>query len=96
MGVITKSDLYYQDYSWTALAGDNPRITGKPDSTLLNRNEGYEILYFINKFCEIHSLKNKETATKIERMIKEELPGDTRSQENVSKWLVANWKTTKF
>ena len=46
MGVINKSDLYYQGYSWTALAGDNPKITGKPDSTLLNRNEATK--YFIS------------------------------------------------
>lgn len=96
MGVISKSDMFYTDYSWTALDGDNPKIIGKPDSTFLNRNEGYEVLYFINKFMEIYELKNKSTATKIEKMIRNELPGATRSQENVKVWIVSNWNNTEY
>jgi hypothetical protein len=29
MGLISKSDLQY-DYSWTAVDGDNPKVTGDP------------------------------------------------------------------
>jgi hypothetical protein len=90
MTLITKSDLQYE-YSWTALPGDDPRISGEPDSTLLNRNEGYEMLYFINKFCEKYQLKKKSSAFKVERMIKIDMPRDIRSQENISKWVVENW-----
>lgn len=96
MGLITKSDLYYDDYSWTVINGDNPKVTGTPDSTLLNRMEGYEILYFVNKFCELYELKQKASATKVERMIREEVPGDIRSQRNIKDWIVQNWKTSKF
>ncbi|ETI89122.1 MAG: hypothetical protein Q607_CBUC00182G0102 [Clostridium butyricum DORA_1] len=91
MGLITRSELKY-DYSWTVLNGDNPKITGVPDSTLLNRNEGYEVLWFINKFAEIYNLKNKESAFKIERMIRYYLPENIRSQENVVEWIENNWK----
>ena len=69
MALITKSDLHYNDYLWTTYANDNPKITGEPDSTLLNRMEGYEILYFINKLSEIHKLKVNSSETKIEKMI---------------------------
>lgn len=89
MSLITKSELKY-DYSWTVLNGDNPKITGVPDSTLFNRNEGYEVLWFINKFAEKHNFKNKESAFKIERMIKSHLPEDIRSQENVVEWIENN------
>lgn len=95
MATISSSDLYYKDYSWTALYGDNPKITGEPDSTLLNRKEGYEILYFVNRFCAIHSL-NKISAIKVERMIREEVPGDIRSQINIKSWIVNNWNNSKF
>lgn len=91
MGVITANDLRYS-YSWTAIPPDNPKVTGNPDSTLLNRNEGYEMLYFINKFCELYDLKNKSTAHKVETMIKEHLPSNIRSQANVRAWLIENWK----
>tara|TARA_R110002050_G_scaffold113496_1_gene228374 strand:+ start:3285 stop:3575 length:291 start_codon:yes stop_codon:yes gene_type:complete len=96
MGLISKTDLYYSDYSWTVINGDNPKVTGEPDSTLLNRKEGYEILYFINKFCEMYKLKQKASATKVERTIRDEVPSDIRSQKNISDWLVKNWKTSKY
>lgn len=96
MGLITKSDLYYTDYSWTVLNEDNPKITGEPDSTLLNRKEGYEILYFINKFSGINEFKLKASATKVERMIREEVPSDIRSQVNIKTWIEKNWKNSKF
>ncbi len=91
MGLISKSDLQY-DYSWTAIDGDNPKVTGQPDSTLFNRNEGYEVLYLINKLAELWNLKQKASCLKIERMIKKHLPSDVRSQINVKKWLADNWK----
>ena len=96
MALITKSDLHYNDYLWTTYANDNPKITGEPDSTLLNRIEGYEILYFINKLSEIHKLKVKSSATKIEKMIRNEVPTNLHSQENIKKWIENNWKESKF
>ena len=55
MGLLQKSDLLFKnEYSWNALIGDDPRITGEPDSTLFNRNEGYEVLYLIKTFFKYH------------------------------------------
>lgn len=96
MALITKSDLHYNDYSWTTYIGDNPKVTGEPDSTLLNRKEGYEIIYFINKFSEIHELKAKSSALKIEKMIRNEVPSNLRSQQNIKEWIEINWKNSKY
>ncbi|RII26356.1 MAG: hypothetical protein CXR31_11740 [Geobacter sp.] len=96
MALISKSDLYYKDYKWTAYPDDDPKITGKPDSTLFNRHEGYEVLYLINKFAEKHDFKQKPSGTKLEKMIRNELPSTTRGQENVTKWLEGNWNTKKY
>lgn len=66
MGLLTKSDLKYADeYSWKAIGDDNPKITGVPNSTLLNREEGYEVLAFINRFALKHSFKQKIIASKL-------------------------------
>lgn len=89
--LFTKSDMKYT-YSWSVISGDNPKISGKPDSTLFNRNEGYEVLYLINKLAEIWEWKKKESCIKLEKMIKESLPSDVRSQENVRGWIHDNWK----
>lgn len=90
MSLLSKSDLKYP-YSWTAIAPDDPEVTGAPDSALLNRNEGYEVLDFINRFAQECKFKYKASATKAERLIKEHLPNDIRSHENISRWLADNW-----
>jgi hypothetical protein len=61
-------------------------VTGKPDSTLLNRHEGYEVLHFLNRIS-----KDKAGALKGERLIRNHLPGEARSHANVLKWLIDNW-----
>lgn len=90
MTIYKKSDLLYT-YSWTAIGKDDPKITGKPDSTLFNRHEGYEVLYLINEFMNEKNLISVSSGNKIERMIHNELPSNVRSQENVIKWLKDNW-----
>lgn len=90
MSLLTKSDLIYT-YSWNAINGDNPKISGEPDSTLVNRYEGYEILYLINKLSQIYNFKKKASGLKLEKMINNNLPSDIRSQINVKKWIKENW-----
>lgn len=96
MALITKSDLYFTDYSWTAIAPDNPKVTGEPDSTLLNRKEGYEIIYFINKICSIKNFTQKTLATKIEKMIRNEVPSNIHSQLNIKNWINDNWNNSQY
>lgn len=82
---VTKSDLRFT-YSWSAIPPDDARATGAPDSVLLNRHEGYEVLAFLNR-----TSSSKGGALKAERMIHMYLPGDVRSRKNVLDWLIANW-----
>ena len=90
MSLITKADLQYE-YSWTAIPPDDARVTGVPDSTLLNRNEGYEVLAFINRVAAASKPTEKASGLKAERLIKTNLPGTTRSHAHVWQWLVDNW-----
>lgn len=92
MVVIKKEDLIYDDYSWTVYKDDDPKVTGAPDDTLLNRKEGYEILYFVNKFCEMYSLKQKTSANKVERLIRNDVPTDIHSQKRIAEWIATNWR----
>lgn len=92
MALFNKPDMIYKDYSWTAISGDDPRISGKPDNTLLNRHEGYEVLYLINKCLDEWRFKNMSSGQKLEKMIREGLPSNVRSQSNIKDWLKSNWK----
>jgi hypothetical protein len=86
-----KSDMQYDHYSWSAYGGDDPKITGKPDNTMFSRKEGYEVLYMINKVLNHRNLTSATSGEKAELKIKNDLPGNTRSQENVFNWLNTNW-----
>lgn len=88
--IFTRNDLVYKDYHWTTYGSDDPRVSGPPDSTLLNRGEGYEMVYFINKFCEFNRL-SVAGGQKAERLIRTRLPGTIKSQIAVRDWLVDNW-----
>jgi hypothetical protein len=93
MELLVKSDLIFENqYVWTTVGEDDPRVTGEPDSTMFNKNEGDEVLYLINKLAEIWGLKQKNSGKKIEKMIKNHLPPDIRSQENVKTWISEEWK----
>lgn len=85
MALLSSTELQFQ-YQWTAIAPDDPKVTGAPDSVLLNRHEGYEVLAFLNK-----TSSGRGGALKAERLIRQHLPSDVRSRHNVLDWLIQNW-----
>lgn len=91
---FSKNDMYYADYIWTTkYTNDDPKVTGEPDRTLLARKEGWEMLYFVNKLSEKWQWKAPVTARnyqKIERAVREYVPGDVRSQEKIKTWIEQN------
>ncbi|SBV91744.1 conserved hypothetical protein [uncultured Desulfovibrio sp.] len=89
---IQRSDLVYEkSYIWKVLPNDNPKITGKPDSTLLNRNEGYEVLDFINNYMKTHKLSTVAEGQKVEKMIRNDVPKHIHSHSKISEWIADNW-----
>ena len=89
MSIFTKSDLKNK-YSWTSDGGDNPKLKGEPDASLLDRTEGYEVLYMIQKLMSKWDLKEIGSGHKIERLI-HKCPSNFRSQENIKNWIHTNW-----
>lgn len=62
MALVSKSTLMARGkytYTWHVSPGDNPAVTGKPDSSRLSKKEGYEVVDFINAFADKHSLDRK-------------------------------------
>lgn len=88
MANFTKTNLSLDHYTWDALPDDDPHVTGEPDSTLFNRQQGYEVLYMLNT---VLSASAPITALhEGEQLIRDELPSDTRKQLDVKKWLDAH------
>lgn len=90
MIVITKSKLLY-DYTWAPIPVDDLRISGEPDSSPLNRREGNQVLYLINKVCEMQNYTSVEAGLKMERLIRNVLPAEVQSQIAAKDWLRSNW-----
>lgn len=91
MPKLTKADLYYTDYSWTAVPGDDPRKT-KEDSDRLSRREGYEVLDYLNSLTGDKGVDlSKETRLAVEWMLHEKLPSDIQGRSKVTKWVVENF-----
>lgn len=89
---LKKGDLQY-DYPTGPTASDDPSVRGVPDSSLLNKHEWYEMLYFVNKFANDYGDSKTGVALKAERLIQKHLPSNQRSHAHVTTWLRDNWDT---
>ena len=88
-----KSQMMYSDYSWKSrYANDDPSVRGVPDSTLLNRSEGYEMLYFINRLAKIWNWgENVPAMQRLETIIRTKVPSNQRSHEHIRIWIEQNY-----
>lgn len=89
-----KSDMFYQNYKWTARADhDNPKIIGGTDHAQLNREEGYEMLYFINSLAKSWGWKSSTVTTyqNVEKIIKTIVPSNIRTHSGIKNWIEANY-----
>lgn len=101
MSTLVKSDLKYeQKYSWKAVANDNPHLI-HGDAKHLSRNEGYEMLDFLNhlgwaadgKTIVYNSGKDMSKADRLraEKMLKEDFKSTAPGRPKVVDWLNDNW-----
>lgn len=93
--MFSKKNLKFNDqYSWEATKTDNPNIKGSPDNDLLNRTEGYEVLYFIQQFMKKQKTRSIKTGVKAEALIINYIPSHIRSRKDIEDWLIENWNRT--
>lgn len=85
MGTLTRGQLQFP-YAWSAIPPDDARITGAIDGRMVNRGEGYEVLYFVNTVTS-----NNPDALKAERLLHNHVPGNLRSRVHIYEWMRDNW-----
>jgi hypothetical protein len=95
MPKITRADLQFNDYSWTAVTGDDP-TKRVDDADRFSRKEGYEVIDLLN------SQQGKDgedllVATRhvCEWMIHEKLPGNVQGRKKVIAWIVGHFAELK-
>lgn len=95
MPAIKRSDLNYDDYSWTAVPGDDPKKTAE-DADRFSRNEGYEVLTLLNSLKGANGADLPVKTRQIcEWMIHENLPSGTQGRKKVTSWIVTNYGDMK-
>ena len=74
------------NYKWTTVPGDS-LFTGSPTRRLFDRWNGVQVLFIINSFAALSNNFSIEEGKKIENLITNHLPQDTRSEMSVYNWL---------
>jgi len=92
MSNFNRRSLRYE-YRWTTIKeNDNTKIIGFPEDKLLDINEGYEVLPFINKYMSSRKWAYESTFQNIEQTIREYLPENIRVHKAVKEWLDGNFR----
>jgi hypothetical protein len=92
MILFSRRNLFYSDYKWTNYVQHDPRVNGKPDATLFNKEEGNEVVYLINKLMALWDYRFSNTGNKMEKLIHDKMPPEIIKQEDVQQWLKENLK----
>jgi hypothetical protein len=77
---------------WTTPEDEPKNINGFPDTATLDVNEGFEVLYFINRYMEYKGWFSPITFQNIESHIKTRLPFNVRTHKAVREWLDVSFK----
>lgn len=93
MDTFRKEDLMYE-YTWSQYEKDDPRISGIPDATEFNRQEGHEIIYIINLLTDHVAWGVEGFGAKMEKLIHDRLPKEITNQKDTIQWIKDHWKNT--
>ena len=88
---VKPNDLQYQ-YTWTRDKGD-ALYSGKLDQVKVDKDEGYEVLYFIQKFLDEHKLSNVESALRVEYLIHQ---SSEIMRDKLKKLVYENWNNSNI
>lgn len=88
MSTFLRSDLI-GFYEWPVDGELSSRITGEPDSSDFNRNNGHEVLYMIRHLMKVQNTMNLEAGHELEMMIKV-APTGLKTQLQIIDWIINN------
>ena len=74
------------NYKWATEPGDS-LFTGSPTRRIFDRWNGAQVLFIINSFAALSASFSIEDVRKVESLITNHLPQDTKSEMSVYNWL---------
>ena len=88
MTTFLRSDLI-GFYEWPVDGELNNRLSGEPDDSEFNRNNGYEVLYMIRHLMSAQNTLSTEAGHELEMMIKV-APTGLKTQRQMKDWVISN------
>lgn len=78
------------DYSWSDA---DKAVVHKniSDDNVIDRDNGYQILDFMNRFCQMSGLVSLDSFHRLENLIKKHLPDKCTTRGDMKDWLGKNW-----
>jgi hypothetical protein len=90
MPELKSSDLRYS-YTWKVSEGDNPKLIAQ-DAHHLSRNEGYEMLLYLNSLTGPNGIDLPlRSRLIVEWMLKEHFNSTAPGRATVTQWVGDNW-----
>lgn len=93
MPFIKRKDLKH-DYNW-GTPGNNPGVREGEGENMFSREQGEDVLDFINGYISERDVRDRETALRIESLLYNELDKEPRSRREVYAWLDSRLQTGK-
>ncbi|MDR9419562.1 hypothetical protein [Gracilimonas sp.] len=86
MGLIEKNDLQL-DYNWSTTPGETPIDRDEIGGVSFDSQNGQDVLSLLNDYAEKNDLDRKEDVLEAEDLIRNDLPKDLNTDEDVMDWL---------
>ncbi|TRW21943.1 hypothetical protein FMM05_19330 [Flavobacterium zepuense] len=87
MPVFTKSSLHYT-YKWPKESFSEPTSL---DGDVIELDNGYHVLNFINVFFEKKGLTSMITFVRLEFMLHEKIPRTLKARKEITSWILKHW-----
>lgn len=86
MALIKKNNLRL-DYDWSTEPGETPADKDSILGNEFNPERGEDVLNVLNNYAEKRDIENKDEISEAETLIREKLPKDLNTEDNVMDWL---------
>lgn len=83
--LFTKEQLISNDYNWSTMI--SYELTRLPDRRAFDSKNGDQLIYIINSFGNSIGKLSAHDGQKLERLIRQNLPPDLKSEIAVFNWL---------
>ncbi|WP_207536168.1 hypothetical protein [Desertivirga arenae] len=94
--IFSLKDLQYTYGAFSIISPYSKWDFDMPNRSLFNRMNKFEMVLLINSLQRAWNVYSKEDCLKIERLIREYMPEEIKTQIDVADWLVLHWDESSF